>query len=114
MTSLTYQLCFCSLDRLSKQKQADVNSLLLLLGLLCHLLPLLFRYGGSGGPGAASIADYTLQLSRASSIVMLLAYVAYIFFQLKTHRQLFESQEVTPNKHSVPLEGATIVWYRFL
>ncbi|XP_030537539.1 vacuolar cation/proton exchanger 3-like [Rhodamnia argentea] len=75
------------------RKQADVNSLLLLLGLLCHLLPLMVRYGGSGGPGAASIADYTLQLSRASSIVMLLAYVAYIVFQLKTHRQLFESQE---------------------
>ncbi|XP_030464374.2 vacuolar cation/proton exchanger 3-like isoform X1 [Syzygium oleosum] len=75
------------------RKQADVNSLLLLLGLLCHLLPLMFRYGGSGGPGAASIAEYTLQLSRASSIVMLLAYVAYIVFQLKTHRQLFESPE---------------------
>ncbi|KAF8018819.1 hypothetical protein BT93_H3655 [Corymbia citriodora subsp. variegata] len=75
------------------RKQADVNSLLLLLGLLCHLLPLMFRYGGAGGPGAASVAEYTLQLSRASSIVMLLAYVAYIVFQLKTHRQLFESQE---------------------
>lgn len=25
---------------------------------------------------------------------MLIAYVAYIFFQLKTHRQFFESQEV--------------------
>ncbi|KAK3442010.1 hypothetical protein EUGRSUZ_B02256 [Eucalyptus grandis] len=75
------------------RKQADVNSLLLLLGLLCHLLPLLFRYGGSGGPGGASVAEYTLQLSRASSIVMLLAYVVYIVFQLKTHRQMFESQE---------------------
>lgn len=25
---------------------------------------------------------------------MLIAYVAYIFFQLKTHRELFDSQEV--------------------
>ncbi|KAF3968872.1 hypothetical protein CMV_007281 [Castanea mollissima] len=72
------------------RKQADVNSLLLLLGLLCHLLPLMFRYASGI---ETSTAVYTLQLSRASSIVMLIAYVAYIFFQLKTHRELFDSQE---------------------
>lgn len=68
-----------------------MNSLLLLLGLLCHMLPLMFRY--AAGPGT-STANATVQLSRASSILMLIAYIAYIFFQLKTHRQLFESQEV--------------------
>ncbi|XVE59404.1 hypothetical protein DITRI_Ditri05aG0043900 [Diplodiscus trichospermus] len=72
------------------RKQADVNSLLLLLGLLSHMLPLMFRYAAA--PGIFT-ADSTLQLSRASSIVMLLAYIGYIFFQLKTHRQIFESQE---------------------
>ncbi|XP_031271155.1 vacuolar cation/proton exchanger 3-like [Pistacia vera] len=72
------------------RKQADVNSLLLLLGLLCHMLPLMFRY--SAPPGTFT-ANSTLQLSRASSIVMLVAYISYIVFQLKTHRQLFESQE---------------------
>ncbi|XP_021601661.1 vacuolar cation/proton exchanger 3 [Manihot esculenta] len=72
------------------RKQADVNSLLLLLGLLCHILPLMFRYAIGESPVTF---HYTLELSRASSIVMLLAYVAYIIFQLKTHRQLFESQE---------------------
>ncbi|CAJ1970636.1 unnamed protein product [Sphenostylis stenocarpa] len=73
------------------RKQADVNSLVLLMGLLCHLLPLLFRYAIGGAH--QSIATHTLQLSRASSILMLLAYLAYIFFQLKTHRKLFEAQE---------------------
>lgn len=68
-----------------------MNSLLLLLGLLCQMLPLLFRYAAEPGTFPA---DSILQLSRASSILMLLAYVAYIFFQLKTHRKLFESQEV--------------------
>ncbi|KAL5748077.1 hypothetical protein ACOSP7_025116 [Xanthoceras sorbifolium] len=72
------------------RKQADVNSLLLLLGLLCHMLPLLFRY--ATGPEIFT-ANATLQLSRASSIIMLVSYIAYIFFQLKTHRQIFESQE---------------------
>ncbi|KAG4923656.1 hypothetical protein AAZX31_18G062200 [Glycine max] len=78
------------------RKQADVNSLLLLLGLLCHLLPLLLRYALAGE--YPSIATSNLQLSRASSIVMLLAYAGYIFFQLKTHRQLFDAQEEDENE----------------
>ncbi|XP_019456850.1 PREDICTED: vacuolar cation/proton exchanger 3-like [Lupinus angustifolius] len=73
------------------RKQTDVNSLLLLLGLLCHLQPLLFKMALEGGD--SSIATSTLQLSRASSIFMLLAYVAYIYFQLKTHGKLFDAQE---------------------
>ncbi|GLT81711.1 hypothetical protein SLE2022_001460 [Rubroshorea leprosula] len=73
------------------RKQADVNSLLLLLGLLCHMLPLLFRYA-AGGTGIFTGASILL-LSRASSILMLVAYFGYIFFQLKTHRKLFESDQ---------------------
>lgn len=76
------------------QKQADVSTSLLLLGVLCHMLPLMFKYGTSGGERTVEAGVPTLQLSRACSIVMLLAYVAYIFFQLKTHRQFFEAQEV--------------------
>ncbi|EXC01438.1 Vacuolar cation/proton exchanger 3 [Morus notabilis] len=72
------------------RKQADVNALLLLLGLLCHMLPMMLKFAATPG---IYVANYTLQLSRASSIFMLVAYVAYIFFQLKTHRQLFDAQE---------------------
>ncbi|CAA7389901.1 unnamed protein product [Spirodela intermedia] len=75
------------------RKQADVSTSLLLLGVLCHMLPLMFKYGTSGGERTVEAGVPTLQLSRACSIVMLLAYVAYIFFQLKTHRQFFEAQE---------------------
>lgn len=57
-----------------------MNSLVLLLGLLCHLLPLMCKY-------AAAPKDLmkgsVLELSRASSIVMFVAYVAYLVFQLK-------------------------------
>ncbi|KDP24456.1 hypothetical protein JCGZ_25020 [Jatropha curcas] len=88
------------------RKQADVNILLLLLGLLCHMLPLLFRIAGAS---TAITALPTLQLSRASSIVMLLAYVAYIFFQLVTHRQLFEApQESEDGDDDVPEEVPVI------
>ncbi|KAL8504811.1 hypothetical protein ACS0TY_016123 [Phlomoides rotata] len=72
------------------RKQADVNSLLLLLGLLCHVLPLMFKFAGKS-PELTAIG--TLQLSRASCFVMLTAYIAYLIFQLWTHRQLFEAQE---------------------
>ncbi|KAH7549892.1 hypothetical protein JRO89_XS13G0100400 [Xanthoceras sorbifolium] len=87
-------------------KQADVNSLLLLLGLLCHMLPLLFRY--ATGPEIFT-ANATLQLSRASSIIMLVSYIAYIFFQLKTHRQIFESQEAASDSWGISVSFISII-----
>ncbi|XP_073150010.1 vacuolar cation/proton exchanger 3-like [Henckelia pumila] len=87
---------FCGgIANISKQqkfdrRQADVNSLLLFLGLLCHVLPLMFKFSGKS---AEQTAVGTLQLSRASCIVMLIAYIAYLIFQLWTHRQLFETPE---------------------
>ncbi|GAB2265721.1 Vacuolar cation/proton exchanger 3 [Dionaea muscipula] len=72
------------------KKQADVNILLLLMGLFCHVLPLLFQYAGKSA-GLPFIP--ALQLSRASSIVMLIAYFAYLVFQLWTHRHLFEAPQ---------------------
>ncbi|RZR91223.1 hypothetical protein BHM03_00019296 [Ensete ventricosum] len=49
-------------------------------------------YAVNTGEQAVDAAP-TLALSRACSIIMLLAYVAYLFFQLKTHRRLFDSYE---------------------
>ncbi|RWR92129.1 Sodium/calcium exchanger membrane region [Cinnamomum micranthum f. kanehirae] len=72
------------------RKQADVNTGLLFLGLLCHMLPLMFKHSMSS---STETGDQILQLSRVSSIVMLLSYIAFLFFQLKTHREFFEAQE---------------------
>ncbi|KAK2656806.1 hypothetical protein Ddye_009858 [Dipteronia dyeriana] len=91
------------------RRQADVNSLLLLLALLCHVLPLLFRY--AGGASTALTADPTLQLSRASSIVMLISYAAYIIFQLATHRQLFEAQEDSEDDDDVNSEELPVIGF---
>lgn len=79
-------------EQLYDKMQVDVSTGLLILGVLCHSLPLMLRYAVSSGEHAVSSWDSGLELSRACSIVMLLAYVAYLFFQLKTHRQLFEPQ----------------------
>jgi hypothetical protein len=76
------------------QTQADVSTGLLILGVLCQSLPLMLRYAVSAGEHSVAADTAGLDLSRACSIVMLLAYVAYLFFQLKTHAQLFEPQEV--------------------
>uniref|UniRef100_A0A2P2LBT4 Vacuolar cation/proton exchanger n=2 Tax=Rhizophora mucronata TaxID=61149 RepID=A0A2P2LBT4_RHIMU len=94
------------------RRQADVNILLLLLGLLCHILPLLFRMAGAS-PSFTTVP--TLQLSRASSIVMLTGYSAYIVFQLVTHRQIFEAQEEDDDGDTIeetPVIGfaSGIVW----
>lgn len=82
------------LDQPYDRKQADVSTGLLILGALCQSLPLLLRYAVGAGEHSVAADTTVLELSRASSFVMLLAYVAYLFFQLKTHRQLFEPQEI--------------------
>ncbi|CAN6443058.1 unnamed protein product [Victoria cruziana] len=89
-------LFFGGIKNLGKEQKFDktqsgANCSLLLMSSLCQLLPLIFSYYGSVGyvPHGSS-----LQLSRAGSILMLIAYTAYLFFQLKTHRQLFEPTEM--------------------
>ncbi|XP_027334098.1 vacuolar cation/proton exchanger 3-like isoform X3 [Abrus precatorius] len=72
------------------RRQADMNLLMLFVALLCHLLPMLFHYGGAS---VGATADSSLHLSRAASIVMVTAYSAYLIFQLWTHRKLFEAQD---------------------
>ncbi|PQM37915.1 vacuolar cation/proton exchanger 1 [Prunus yedoensis var. nudiflora] len=74
-----------------ERRQANVNSLLLLLGTFCHTLPMLLQYAGD----SAAQKDQTLQFSRAISILMLLSYIAFMFFQLWTHRGFFELQQVS-------------------
>nr|QEG47558.1 cation exchanger 3 [Nicotiana tabacum] len=111
---------FCGgIANLSKEqkydrKQADVNSLLLLLGLLCHMLPLMFRYAGVG-ESVAVTAKATLLLSRVSCIVMLIAYLGYLVFQLWTHRQLFDAQaEENEDDDTVEEEEAVLgFWSAF-
>ncbi|KAI8523577.1 hypothetical protein RHMOL_Rhmol13G0084800 [Rhododendron molle] len=88
------------------RKQSDVNMLLLLLGMLCLLLPLMFRYAVEPGSLAAGSI---LHLSRASSIMMLLAYFAYLFFQLKTHRQLFETNEAASDSWGISVSFISVI-----
>ncbi|XP_038904774.1 vacuolar cation/proton exchanger 3-like isoform X1 [Benincasa hispida] len=86
-------------------RQAEVNSHMLLLALLCHSLPMLFPYAG----GSADVAEGSvLRLSRAGSIIMLLAYVAYLIFHLWNHRRLFEEDKELDEYDDVVEEGPVI------
>ncbi|XP_022948688.1 vacuolar cation/proton exchanger 3-like isoform X1 [Cucurbita moschata] len=91
------------------QRQAEVNSHMLLLALVCHLLPMLFPY--VRGSTDVVVAE-ALRLSRASSIVMLVAYVAYLIFQLWTHCEFFEpDKELEVYNDDVVQEAPTIgIW----
>ncbi|GAB2234954.1 hypothetical protein Droror1_Dr00004227 [Drosera rotundifolia] len=71
-------------------KPAEVNVLLLSMGVLCHLLPVLFSYATE--PGTFTHPKSIVQLGRASGIVMLVAYFGYLFFQLKAHNQVLEAK----------------------
>ncbi|CAN1771568.1 Vacuolar cation/proton exchanger 3 [Linum perenne] len=98
---------FCGgLGRLGKQQKYDR----LFLGLLCHLLPLLFRFAAEDNTPLTTVAA-TLQLSRASSIVMLIGYIVYIVFQLWTHRQLFEAVEVEEDDDRVEEEETAVIGF---
>ncbi|KAL9230710.1 hypothetical protein vseg_006026 [Gypsophila vaccaria] len=88
------------------RKQADVNCFLLLLGLFCHILPLLFNTAAKNGE--IDLILPTLSLSRVSSIIMLVAYIAYLVFQLWTHRQLFETTENSDEDDEVDEEVPVI------
>ncbi|KAG6433773.1 hypothetical protein SASPL_105390 [Salvia splendens] len=90
-----------------ERKQADVNSLLLLLGLICHVLPLMFKFTGKSDPELTALA--TLALSRASSIIMLIAYFGYLIFQLFTHRQLFQQEEGAAESNEVESDEMPVI-----
>lgn len=56
--------------------------------------------------------NIVLSLSRGTAILLLLLYVLYLWFQLRTHHKLFsaeagsESQELTTNESQLPAEAA--------
>lgn len=78
------------------KKQSDIGIGLLFVAGLCHLLILVYGYGY-----ASTETDFfpsnQLEMSRVCSIFMLVVYGMHLFFQLKTHSQLFDLEEVEPS-----------------
>ncbi|CAI8611777.1 unnamed protein product [Vicia faba] len=93
-----------------ERRQADVNSLMLILALLCLLLPMLFTYSAAS---PELTVESSLYLSRAASIVMLAAYFVYLIFQLWTHRQLFEAEDEGGDENIEAEEAVIGFWSGF-
>jgi Ca2+:H+ antiporter len=85
--------------------QTAASILALAVGSL--LIPTAFTWG----QGAADVkTNLDEQLSRGTAIILLFVYGAYLFFQLKSHRALYNepSQKVEKRKRSKKEEGATL------
>jgi Ca2+:H+ antiporter len=67
---------------------ASVNVTLLMLAVLAHALPALLGATHTELRGSASL----LALSRFTSFIMLMCYGAFLYFQLVTHRELYEDE----------------------
>jgi Ca2+:H+ antiporter len=64
---------------------AQTASSLLFLAVSSLILPTAFAFASSSGTGSEGIA----QISRATAICLLFVYACYIFFQLKTHADMY-------------------------
>ena len=69
------------------QETTVVNSGLLLMAVMGLLFPAVLHYTHTEVHSGQS----ELALSRFSSCIMLVAYAAYLFFQLKSHRNLYDA-----------------------
>ncbi|XP_078177038.1 vacuolar cation/proton exchanger 1c-like [Carex rostrata] len=96
-------------ERAFDRKQADVSLSLMFLGLLCHVMILTYKYNTSYGE-SMSVSGTELVFSRLCGILMVVAYAGCLFFQLKTHRQLFLAQdEVVSETWGIPVRFICVI-----
>lgn len=76
----------CHKEQRFTKETAVVNSGLLLMAVMGLLFPAVLHYTHTEVHSGQS----ELALSRFSSCIMLIAYAAYLFFQLKSHRNLYD------------------------
>ncbi|KAE8554803.1 hypothetical protein TMatcc_005656 [Talaromyces marneffei ATCC 18224] len=73
---------------------AQTAASLLALAVGSLIIPTVFHMWASGG------ASHTDELSRGTSVILLLVYGAYIFFQLKTHAEIYNAPSEKTEKRS--------------
>jgi Ca2+:H+ antiporter len=90
---------------------AHAQSSMLLLALAALILPALWQliHGGGLPPIGAEDVDFGSDLEHLSfgvAIILILSYVAGLFFSLKTHRRLFNPYDAEDEEH----HGDTLGW----
>ncbi|MCO5608406.1 hypothetical protein L7F22_062616 [Adiantum nelumboides] len=98
-------------DQKFNQAAAVVNSGLLLMAVMGLLFPAVLHSTHTEVHDGLS----ELNLSRFSSCIMLIAYASYLYFQLKSHRQLYDTPDDAeesggePEEVSLSLKGS-LMW----
>ncbi|KAG5040384.1 hypothetical protein JHK85_012860 [Glycine max] len=93
-------------EQVFNKAATSVNSRLLLMAVMGILFPAVLHYTHS----EVHVGKSELSLSRFSSCIMLVAYVAYLFFQLKSQRNLYVSVNEVGSLISNISKWETIIW----
>ncbi|RZB42898.1 Vacuolar cation/proton exchanger 2 [Glycine soja] len=93
-------------EQVFNKAATSVNSGLLLMAVMGILFPAVLHYTHS----EVHVGKSELSLSRFSSCIMLVAYVAYLFFQLKSQRNLYVSVNEVGSLISNISKWETIIW----
>jgi len=87
------------------QSALSMNGSLLLLAILALIIPAAAHHTGS------NVTDENiLELSRYASLALLVMYGLSLFFQFKTHSDLFHSTEEESSHHEVPKMSIKDAW----
>ncbi|KAI8100038.1 calcium/proton exchanger [Halteromyces radiatus] len=73
---------------------AQTSASLLFIATASLLLPAAFYGSSLGSESTTSVKSDVLIISRATSIILLIIYFAYLFFQLRTHKHLFLEEAI--------------------
>ncbi|GAA5820063.1 hypothetical protein JCM3770_002123 [Rhodotorula araucariae] len=76
---------------------AQLNSSLLVISVIAILLPAGYNAAFADNQSAEVEQDRILKMSRGISVILLVVYLAYLFFQLFTHQHLYSEGHVDHN-----------------
>ncbi|POY73204.1 hypothetical protein BMF94_3537, partial [Rhodotorula taiwanensis] len=80
---------------------AQLNSSLLVISVIAVLLPAAFNAAFSDNLSAEADKDRILKMSRGTAVILLVIYLAYLAFQLFSHKHMFVDGNVDPNDPTV-------------
>lgn len=82
---------------------ADTLSSLMIIATMAIILPT--ALASTLTAGHSRVTSRIVTFSRGSSVILLLMYICYIYFQMKTHKALFERAEHIPADDASPLSS---------
>jgi len=89
----TIARCTCEKEQIFSSKSAMVNMGLQLLACMTCALPTVFANVGADPSQEASNESIIIEVSRISAVIIMTSYIAYIVFQLITHKNMLTLDE---------------------